>query len=53
LFRYLDEQAFRYNNRKPLDDAGRFDLLPSKVIDKRLTFADATGKNFDPETCRN
>ena len=25
-FRYLDEQVFRYNNRKELDDAGRFEL---------------------------
>ena len=24
LFRYLDEQMFRFNNRKDLDDAGRF-----------------------------
>ncbi|HEV2383478.1 MAG TPA: IS1595 family transposase [Terriglobia bacterium] len=51
LFRYLDEQAFRYNNRKDLDDAGRFDLVLSKVVGKRLTFADVTGKNFNPETC--
>ncbi len=26
LFRYLDEQVFRYNNRKELDDSGRFSL---------------------------
>src|SRR6266571_3391597 len=26
LHRYLDEQMFRFNNRKELDDAGRFDL---------------------------
>jgi len=24
LFRYVDEQAFRYNNRKPMDDGDRF-----------------------------
>src|SRR5208282_2160575 len=24
LFRYLDEQAFRYNNRGEADDSGRF-----------------------------
>jgi hypothetical protein len=53
LFRHLDEQAFRYNNRKGLDDAGRFDLALSKVIGKRLTFADVTGENHDPETWRN
>ena len=25
LFRYLDEQSFRYNNRKTMDDQGRFE----------------------------
>ena len=44
LFRYLDEQMFRYNNRKDLDDAGRFDLAISQLIGKRLTFAQLTGK---------
>src|SRR5258706_6314795 len=44
LFRYLDEQMFRYNNRKELDDAGRFDLVVSQIVGKRLTFAQLTGK---------
>jgi transposase-like protein len=44
LFRYLDEQMFRYNNRKELDDAGRFDLVASQLVGKRLTFAQLTGK---------
>ena len=44
LFRYLDEQVFRYNNRKELGDAGRFSLAISKIIGKRLTFAALTGK---------
>jgi transposase-like protein len=48
LFRYLDEQAFRYNNRSTKDnlmnDADRFDLALSQVSGKRLTFADVTGK---------
>lgn len=44
LFRYLDEQMFRYNNRKDLDDAGRFDLAVSQILGKRLTFAQLTGK---------
>lgn len=48
LFRYLDEQAFRYNNRK--DDSGsvtdveRFDGLLSHVLGKRLTYSELTGK---------
>jgi transposase-like protein len=48
LFRYIDEQAFRYNNRatkdNPLTDADRFTLALSQVAGKRLTFAELTGK---------
>jgi transposase-like protein len=44
LFRYLDEQMFRFNNRKDLDDAGRFDLAVSQIVGRRLTFAQLTGK---------
>jgi hypothetical protein len=51
LFRYLDEQAFRYNYRKPLDDAGRFSLVVSQIVGKRLTYASLTGKDYDPQTC--
>jgi transposase-like protein len=44
LFRYLDEQMFRFNNRKDINDAGRFDLVVSQLVGKRLTFAELTGK---------
>jgi transposase-like protein len=48
LFRYLDEQVFRYNNRAtkkhPRTDADRFSLAISKIVGKRLTFAELTGK---------
>ena len=45
LFRgYLDEQMFRFNNRKDIDDAGRFDMVVSQLVGKRLTFAELTGK---------
>jgi transposase-like protein len=44
LFRYLDEQMFRFNNRKDLDDAGRFDLVVRQIVGKRITFAQLTGK---------
>jgi ISXO2-like transposase domain len=49
LFRYVDEQAFRFNNRKDdegnkLNDADRFNIAMSQVIGKRLTFAEVTGK---------
>lgn len=38
LFRYLDEQAFRFNNRR-LNDAQRFVLAIAGIIGKRLTYA--------------
>jgi hypothetical protein len=48
LFRYVDEQAFRYNNRatkdNPLNDYDRFHLALSQIVGKRLTFAEVTGK---------
>jgi hypothetical protein len=44
LFRYLDEQMFRYNNRKNMNDADRFDLVVNQIVGKRLTFAELTGK---------
>jgi transposase-like protein len=48
LFRYVDEQAFRYNNRatrdNPLTDADRFHYALSQIVGKRLTFAEVTGK---------
>lgn len=44
LFRYLDEQSFRFNNRK-LTDAQRFDLATRGMVGKRLTYADVTGKS--------
>ena len=48
LFRYVDEQAFRFNNRgtkeKPMKDADRFQLALSQIAGKRLTFAEVTGK---------
>lgn len=48
LFRYLDEQMFRFNNRatkdNPLNDADRFNLAVSQIVGKRITFAQLTGK---------
>jgi transposase-like protein len=44
LFRYIDEQAFRYNNRKDMNDADRFSAVVSQVAGKRLTYAELTGK---------
>jgi transposase-like protein len=44
LFRYLGEQVFRYNNRKELNDSGRFSLAVSQIVDKRVTYKELTGK---------
>ncbi|MGI8991371.1 MAG: transposase [Bryobacteraceae bacterium] len=44
LFRYLDEQAFRYNNRQDMNDADRFSLAVSQIVGKRLMFDQLTGK---------
>lgn len=47
LFRYVDEQAFRYNNRKDMNDAERFDLAISQIVGKRLTYKELTGHADD------
>lgn len=49
LFRYIDEQVFRYNHRKDqqgnkLTDAERFSKAMSQIVGKRLTYAEVTGK---------
>ena len=43
LFRYLDEQTFRFNTRKG-KDADRFVEAVKNVAGKRLTFEELTGK---------
>jgi transposase-like protein len=53
LFRYLDEQAYRFNNRKEMDDFDRFKLAMSQVVGKRLTWNHLTGKQPDSATCSN
>jgi hypothetical protein len=44
LFRYIDEQAFRYNNRRDMHDGDRFSVVVSQIAGKRLTYANLTGK---------
>jgi hypothetical protein len=52
LFRYVDGQLFRYNNRgtkdNPLNDSDRFDLAIRQIVGKRLTYAELTGKTGEP-----
>ena len=49
LFRYLDEQAFRFNHRKGTD-AMRFALALKGILNKRLTYSALTGSEL-PQTC--
>jgi transposase-like protein len=42
LFRYLDEQAFRYNQRK-FDDFSRFVAVLAHIIHRRLTYKQLIG----------
>lgn len=53
LQRYLDEQVFRYNNRKTesrvkISDAERFKIAMSTVLGHRLTYTELTGKDQSP-----
>jgi transposase-like protein len=48
LFRYLDEQAFRFNNRET-DDLGRFLTAVKGLVGKRLTYTGLTGQEV-PQT---
>jgi transposase-like protein len=52
LSRYVDEQVFRYNDRKVGDlkttDAERFATAMSLIAGRRLTYSDLTGKSDSP-----
>jgi transposase-like protein len=49
LFRYLDEQVFRYNGRT-LTDAERFSMAVSGIVGKRVTYQELTGKETAAES---
>ena len=57
LFRYLDEQVFRYENRAtrddPLDDFNRFKLAAAQIVGKRLDWNELAGKTTVAATCVN
>jgi transposase-like protein len=44
LFRYVDEQAFRYNHRKDANDGERFIAAMKQIVGRRLTYKELTGK---------
>ena len=47
LFRYLDEESFRYNTRKT-NDANRFRGVMGGVTGKRLSYRNLIGKDVGP-----
>jgi len=49
LFRYVDEQAFRFNNRK-VRDVARFVSTLAQIMNKRLTYKQLIGENVAPAT---
>lgn len=49
LFRYLDEQAFRFNERKD-DDQGRFFKVVGGTVGKRLTYSQLIGTGSETLT---
>jgi hypothetical protein len=53
LFRYLDEQSFRYNNRKLANDGERFHEAMKRIVGKRVTYEQLTGKAQEGETSVN
>jgi transposase-like protein len=48
LFRYLDEQTFRFNNRR-MTDGERFSIAVDGIVGKRLMFDQLTGKTTDAQ----
>jgi transposase-like protein len=54
LFRYLDEQAYRFNNRATTDnkinDFDRFKLAASQIVGKPLTWNEVTGRSISEPT---
>jgi transposase-like protein len=45
LFRYLDEQVYRYNRREQTD-AARFRGVVATITGRRVTYAQVTGRNL-------
>jgi transposase-like protein len=49
LFRYVDEQVFRYNHRKDAHDGERFVAAMKQIVGRRLTYKELTGKEGETE----
>jgi transposase-like protein len=48
LFRYLDEQAFRFNHRKDMNDADRFSEAIYGIVGRRLMYKDLIASTDAP-----
>lgn len=46
LFRYVDEQVYRFNSRK-MNDGDRFDEMTGRVTGRRVTYKELTGKTSE------
>jgi transposase-like protein len=44
---YVDEQVFRFNNRLNKTDADRLDTVAQRIVGRRLTYAQLTGKTAE------
>jgi len=49
LFRYVDEQAFRYNHRVDMNDGDRFVAVMKHIAGKRLTYKELIGEKKEYE----
>ncbi|HXL05949.1 MAG TPA: transposase [Gemmatimonadales bacterium] len=49
LFRYVDEQVRRFNERKS-NDRARFVSVLADIVGRRLTYRDLIGANLSPAT---
>ena len=49
LFRYINEQACRFNTRR-MTDGERFESVVSEIGSRRLTYVELTGKIGETET---
>ena len=50
LFRYVDEQALRFNNRIEMNDGDRFVTVMKQIVGKRLTYEQLIGSKGEPKT---
>jgi hypothetical protein len=50
LFRYVNEQAFRFNHRIEMSDSDRFVTVMKQAVGRRLTYEELIGNVGAPET---